>query len=72
MTDCNKRRTVLGSLLEKAHQDSYSSTLISESMGFEDCIIQSSRSKGSFSREWVEAEIRKSSDYFTKEIYKTI
>jgi hypothetical protein len=43
--------------------------IISESLSFEDCIIQSSKQSGSFSREWVESEVEKSSDYFTKEIY---
>jgi hypothetical protein len=43
--------------------------IISESLNFEDCIIQSSKHSGSFSREWVESEVEKSSDYFTKEIY---
>jgi len=43
--------------------------IISESLSFEDCIIQSSKHSGSFSREWVESEVEKSSDYFTKEIY---
>lgn len=43
--------------------------IISESLNFEDCIIQSSKKSGSFSREWVESEVEKSSDYFTKEIY---
>lgn len=43
--------------------------IISESLSFEDCIIQSSKQSGSFPREWVESEVEKSSDYFTKEIY---
>ncbi|KAB0502819.1 hypothetical protein [Pseudomonas lini] len=43
--------------------------IISESLSFEDCIIQSSKHSGSFSREWVESEVEKSADYFTKEIY---
>lgn len=45
--------------------------IISESLNFENCIIQSSKHSGSFSREWVEAEVEKSGDYFTKEIYST-
>jgi hypothetical protein len=45
------------------------SGIISESLSFEDCIIQSSKHSGSFSREWVESEVEKSSDYFTKEIF---
>jgi hypothetical protein len=62
-----KRFSGLASLV--AQPPSINTGIISESLNFEDCIIQSSKQSGSFSREWVESEVEKSSDYFTKEIY---
>ncbi|MFJ5236891.1 hypothetical protein ACIP86_09225 [Pseudomonas neuropathica] len=44
--------------------------LISESLSFEGVLIENSRHSGSLSREWVEAEVAKSGNYFTNEIYK--
>lgn len=54
----------------KLHTDT--SSIVSESLNFEDCIIESSKHSGAFSREWVEAEVKKSGDYFTKQIYSEI
>ncbi|WP_163003903.1 hypothetical protein [Pseudomonas viridiflava] len=45
------------------------SGLVSESLNFEDFIITSSKRSGSFSREWVEAEVEKSGEYFTRHIF---
>jgi hypothetical protein len=44
--------------------------VLSESLSFESFLIENSKLSGSLSREWVEAEVEKSGDYFTKEIYK--
>ncbi|HDS1708410.1 hypothetical protein [Pseudomonas putida] len=41
----------------------------SVSLSFEGCLIESSKRKNSYSSDWIEAEIEKSSSYFTKEIY---
>ncbi len=47
------------------------SEVVSESLNFENFIIESSKTSGSYSREWVEAEIEDSSKYFTQQIYCT-
>ncbi|SNB63576.1 hypothetical protein SAMN02745900_01173 [Pseudomonas sp. URIL14HWK12:I8] len=70
MTERNKERSKLNSFLADAQPQP--SILISESLNFEDCIISSSKTHGSFSREWVEAEVEKSSDYFIKEVLSSI
>lgn len=44
--------------------------VLSESLSFESSLIENSKQSGSLSREWVEAEVEKSGDYFTKEIYR--
>lgn len=44
--------------------------VISESLNFEGVLIENSKHSGSLSREWVEAEVAKSGNYFTAEIYK--
>jgi len=67
MKSKDKSKSTLSSLIVQS--PSAPSGLISESLNFEDCIINSSKASGSFSREWVEAEVEKSSAYFTKEIY---
>ncbi|ATB63600.1 hypothetical protein [Pseudomonas mosselii] len=41
----------------------------SVSLSFEGYLIESSKRKNSYSSDWLEAEIEKSSSYFTKEIY---
>lgn len=64
----NKFSELAGLLVQPS---SIKTGVISESLSFEDCIIQSSKRSGSFPREWVESEVEKSSDYFTKEIYST-
>ena len=38
-------------------------------MSFENSLIESSKRNSSFSTDWVEAEVKKSGDYFKKEIY---
>lgn len=40
-------------------------------MSFEGELIESSKINNSYSKEWVESEVKKSSDYFKKEIYST-
>lgn len=67
MKDNEKRSSGLTGLIVQS--SSIKTGIISESLNFEDCIIQSSKHSGSFSREWVESEVEKSSDYFTKEIF---
>lgn len=69
MRNRDKSKKISASILANSAQNT--SSIISESMNFEDCIIQSSKRSGSFSREWIEAEVKKSSDYFTREIYST-
>lgn len=67
MKDKENKFSGLASLVPQP--PSINTGIISESLNFEDCIIQSSKHNGSFSREWVESEVEKSSEYFTKEIY---
>lgn len=67
MKDNEKRSSGFTGLIVQS--SSIKTGIISESLNFEDCIIQSSKHSGSFSREWVESEVEKSSDYFTKEIF---
>lgn len=70
MNERIKDRSKLNILVEDIK--SQPSSLISESLNFESCIISSSKAHGSFSREWVEAEVEKSSDYFIKEVLSNI
>ncbi|PHH39530.1 hypothetical protein [Pseudomonas putida] len=57
-------------LVQAAIKTSSKQGLISESLNFEGVLIESSKHSGSLSREWVEAEVAKSGNYFTAEIYK--
>ncbi|UFH48457.1 hypothetical protein [Pseudomonas sp. KNUC1026] len=58
------------SSLAAGSEKSPSAALISESLDFESALIEDSKRNGSFSREWAEAEVEKSGDYFTQQLYQ--
>lgn len=43
--------------------------VISVSMSFENCLVESHKNNGAYLDSWVDTEIKKSSNYFKKEIY---
>jgi hypothetical protein len=43
--------------------------VISVNMSFESFLVESSKSNNSYSTDWVESEVKKSGNYFKKEIY---
>ncbi|WP_122418599.1 hypothetical protein [Pseudomonas viridiflava] len=43
--------------------------IVSVDMSFESFLIESSKANNTFSTDWVESEVKKSGDYFIKEIY---
>lgn len=43
--------------------------VISVNMSFESFLVESSKANNSYSTDWVESEVKKSGNYFKKEIY---
>lgn len=43
--------------------------VISVSMSFENCLVESHKNNDAYLESWVDTEIKKSSNYFKKEIY---
>jgi hypothetical protein len=43
--------------------------VISVSMSFENCLVESHKKNDAYLESWVDTELKKSSNYFKKEIY---
>ncbi len=54
---------------EPKEADSRAEKVISVNMSFESFLVESSKSNNSYSTDWVESEVKKSGNYFKKEIY---
>lgn len=54
---------------EPKETENKSDKVTSVNMSFESFLVESSKANNSFSTDWVESEVKKSGNYFKKEIY---